>query len=170
MKKIGVYILLGFCFLQMSACGDDDEQTSTPDLSIIQGSYDTEIQHDVISSASGLEVTDTSYLEDFSNTSVIFNANEVSFSFPKGGRYELPDLTYEVRDVVKWEIFDYYSVYLTLKTTSDYRMKASPNMVVQPAFIIYDDNPQNPYKVDLTLFLRSQDPDSVYNIWVVGNK
>jgi hypothetical protein len=170
MKTIGTYLLAASLCIFVWACGDDDETQATPDISIIQGEYITTIQHDVISTAYGFEEIDTSYVEDFFRTSVTMDGNNVTFRFPKGSRYELPDLSYEVRDVEKHEIRDDYYVYLTLRTTNEYRMKTAPNQMVSPAFRIFDDQPQNQYKVELYLFLRSQDPDSVYNVYVKGYK
>lgn len=175
MKKYLSFLL----FLLLMACASPEEPTkfnladiaSDPELSKIQGQYFVDLQHDVISiSPGGFEEFDTTYLvEDYFVDVSIVN-NQVVFRFQDTGRYVLPELKYNVQRAEESKFYRFIDLHLRLMTTNEYRMKSTPNQVTGPAFrIFWNDGAFNNSDGEiLSLFLRSQDPDSLYNIHLNG--
>lgn len=167
------YLYLLFSFLLFS-CGDkEEEEPDIPDIAFIAGSYSGFLQHDVIRNNNSFEEIDTTFLVHDVLAKVSFNSQEqvVTMKFLNTGNYILPELKYSVRNIEQQDLFNLVDVHLELLTTDEYRRKASPNQIGGPAFRIWPKSTYNRFgQVELNIFLRSQDPDSVYNISVSGMK
>ncbi|MBN3521359.1 hypothetical protein JYB62_15215 [Algoriphagus lutimaris] len=167
------YLYLLCCALLLS-CSNSDKveiEPRSPNISGIVGTYLGTLQHDVFKKNTGIyEVGDTTYKVDGFKTIVTYENQEVTLKFPISGDYILPELKYKVKRIE--ESFSLTDVYIELFTTDEYRMRAKTNQVVFPAFRIWDGTGSinGSSGVELNIFLRSQDPDSVYNIIIQGRQ
>lgn len=172
MKSFSLLFLIFLLF--MSCTSSEEPEPVKPDISNISGIYFGGLQHDVISERQGLyEEIDTSLQVNDFQSIVSYESGLITFEFPKTGNYILPELKYEVNRIETSDLFGIIDVHLNLLTTQEFRMKATPNQVVLPVFRILSGDGSirpSPGFVEMTLFLRSNDPDSVYNIWVLGAK
>lgn len=164
------YLCLLFCALLFSCTDKDDEEPDVPGIENIVGSYTGSLFHNVIKNN---ETFDTTYTVNGVRPIVAFNDQEqiVTIQILNTGRYVLPELKYKVRKIENLEPMKIVDVYLDLLNTNEYRMKASPNQIDTPVFRIWPKNNLNRRDLlEFEIFLRSQDPDSVYNISVIGVK
>lgn len=167
------YLLLLFGVLILSCTDKDDEEPDDPGIAIIAGSYSGTLQHDVIRNTNSFEEIDTTFVVHDILAMVSFNDQEqlIIMKFLNTRSYTLPELKYSVRKIEQQDLFNWVDVHLELLTTDDYRRNANPSNFSSPAFRIWPKSSYNEFgQVELNIFLRSQDPDSVYNISVIGMK
>ncbi|SIO07420.1 hypothetical protein [Algoriphagus halophilus] len=167
------YLCLLFCALLFSCTDKDEVEPDVPGITNIAGSYTGSLFHDVIKNTNSFEEIDTTFLVHDVLTMVSFNNQEqvVTMRFQNTGIYTLPELKYSVRKIEQLDLLNIVEVHLELLTTDDYRRKANPSQISAPAFRIWPKNSLNRFEqIELNIFLRSQDPDSVYNISVIGMK
>ncbi|SIO07407.1 hypothetical protein [Algoriphagus halophilus] len=164
------YLYLLFCALLFSCTDKDEVEPDVPGIENIVGSYTGSLFHNVIKIN---ETFDTTYTVNGVRPVVAFNDQEqiVTIQILNTGRYVLPELKYKVRKIENLEPMKIVDVYLELLNTNEYRMKAIPNQIDTPVFRIWPKNNLNRRDLlQFEIFLRSQDPDSVYNISVIGVK
>ncbi len=162
MKKC-IYFLL---ILILASCSENNPEPDPVPLSTLSGRYSGSIQHDVIvPGAGGLEEIDTTLFSGIIEAQVNVVEDELSVVVTGSDRYQIPELRYEIYKVEQGAFFNQSFVTLRLLSRNQYRERVRETDPLRNYSFTF-----NEMRSNMTLFLRSQDPDSVYNIWIQGEK